>query len=73
MRFVEFSHGFVEPEWCINGHVGYVLDGDMDVDFDGETVHFSAGDGIFIPAGAEHRHRAKILTDVVRLVLVEEV
>jgi hypothetical protein len=45
----------------------------MDVDFDGELVHFSAGDGLFIPAGAENRHVVKFLSDVVRLILVEEV
>jgi quercetin dioxygenase-like cupin family protein len=72
LRLVEFSRGFVERDWCVNGHIGYVLDGEMDVDFDGNLVHFSAGDGVFIPAGAENRHMARVLTDVVRLVLVEE-
>jgi quercetin dioxygenase-like cupin family protein len=73
LRLVEFSYGFVEPDWCIHGHIGYVLDGELDVDFDGTLIRFSAGDGVFIPAGAKHKHKAKVLTDVVRLVLVEEV
>ena len=73
LRLVEFSYGFMEPDWCTHGHIGYVLDGEMDVDFDGEVVHFSSGDGIFIPAGMENRHIAKVLTGVVRLILVEEV
>jgi hypothetical protein len=73
LRLVEFSYGFMEPDWCTNGHIGYVLDGEMDVDFDGEIVHFSAGDGVFISAGTENKHVAKVLTDVVRLILVEEV
>jgi len=72
LRLVEFSRGFVERDWCLNGHIGYVLDGEMDVDFDGERVHFSAGDGVFITAGAENKHMARVLTDVVRLILVED-
>lgn len=72
LRLVEFTKGFVEPDWCTKGHVGYVLDGEMDVDFDGETVRFRAGDGLMIPEGREHRHKATVVTDVVKLVLVED-
>jgi quercetin dioxygenase-like cupin family protein len=72
LRLVEFSRGFVEPDWCMKGHIGYVLEGEMDVDFNGDLVRFSAGDGVFIPAGAENKHKGKVLTDVVRLVLVDE-
>jgi quercetin dioxygenase-like cupin family protein len=71
LRLVEFSYGFVEPDWCVHGHVGYVLAGDLDIDFDGTRVRFAAGDGIFIPPGGGHRHRAVVVSDVVRLVLVE--
>jgi quercetin dioxygenase-like cupin family protein len=73
LRLVEFAYGFVEPDWCINGHIGYVLDGEMAVDFGGDVVHFSAGDGVFIPPGVENRHRAYVSSDVVMLILVEEV
>jgi quercetin dioxygenase-like cupin family protein len=72
IRLVEFSKGFVEPDWCRKGHMGYVLSGEMDVDFDGHVVRFSAGDGLVIPAGEENRHKARVLTDVVRLFLVED-
>lgn len=71
LRLVEFTHGFVEPDWCLRGHVGYVLAGDLDVDFDGALEHFTAGDGVFIPAGDAHRHKATVVGDVVRLVLIE--
>ncbi len=73
LRFVEFSKDFVEPDWCIKGHIGYVLEGEMDIDFDGNIVHFGPGDGLFIPTGEDSKHIAKVLTDVVRLVLVEDV
>jgi quercetin dioxygenase-like cupin family protein len=72
LRMLEFSRGFVEPDWCLNGHIGYVLEGTMDVDFNGDLVHFSAGDGVFVPAGQENKHKVKVTTDKVRLILVED-
>ncbi len=73
LRLVEFSKKFVEPDWCRKGHIGYVLHGKMEIDFDGEIVHFGPGDGLFIPAGEDNKHTAKVLTEVVRLILVEDV
>ena len=73
LRLVEFIKGFVEPDLCTRGHVGYVLAGEMDVDFDGEIVRYSAGDGIVIAKGEENRHKATVITDVVTLILVEDV
>ena len=73
LRLVEFSAGFVEADWCVRGHVGYVLNGRMEVDFDGTLEVFEAGDGLFIPAGEAHKHKARILTDTVVLILVESV
>ena len=52
--------------------MGYVLAGEMDVDFSGQVVRFSAGDGVLIPQGEKHRHKATVITDVVRLILVED-
>lgn len=73
LRLVEFAKEFVEPDWCTKGHIGYVLAGQMEVGFDGQKVVFGSGDGIFIPAGEEHRHKGKVLTDVLKVVLVEDV
>ncbi len=44
----------------------------MDVDFTGSCIRFSAGNGLFIPSGPKSRHKASVLTDVVRLILVED-
>ncbi|MHC4435389.1 MAG: hypothetical protein ACYTBS_26460 [Planctomycetota bacterium] len=51
----------------------YERKGRMEVDFDGRVAQFEAGDGLFIPAGQEHKHKGKVLTDVVRMVLVEDI
>jgi len=72
LRFAEFGREFIEPDWCTKGHIGYVLEGRVEIDFDGETVVFEAGDGLFIPAGQEHKHKGKVLTDAVKLLLVED-
>lgn len=45
----------------------------MDIDFDGELVRFIAGDGVFIPPGEDNKHITRVLTDVVRMVFVEDV
>ncbi len=71
LRLAEFSKDFVEPDWCTKGHIGYVLEGAMEVDFRGHVVTFRAGDGLFIPPGHVHGHKARVLTDLVRVFLVE--
>lgn len=72
LRLVEFGKEFVEPG-CTKGHIGYILEGQMEIDFDGEVIVFGPGDGVFIPAGEEHRHKARVLTDTVKVILVEDV
>ena len=72
LRLAEFTREFVEPDWCVKGHAGYVLAGQIEVDFHGKKVVFGAGDGLFIPAGSEHGHKARAITDSVTLVLVDE-
>ena len=71
LRLVEYSK--VMPQhWCEKGHTGYVLDGRMEIEFENEAKTYSAGDGIYLPSGSEHKHMAKILTDTVTVVFVED-
>jgi len=72
LRLAEFTREFVEPGWCTRGHIGYVLEGRMEIDFDGNVIVFGPGDGLFIPAGRKHRHKARVLTETVQMVLVED-
>ncbi len=69
---MEFSEEFDEKEWCTKGHAGYVLEGSLSVDFNGTTVEFSAGDGIFMPQGNESRHKAFVARGGKALVLLFE-
>jgi len=73
LRLVEFSKEFVEPDWCVKGHIGYILEGQMEIDFDGKIIVFGPGDGLFIPAGEENKHKARVLTDIVKVISVEDV
>lgn len=72
LRLAEFGKDFIEPDWCTKGHVGYILEGQLEIDFSGNAVSFKPGDGIFIPQGKKHKHKAKVLTDTVKVILVED-
>lgn len=72
LRLVEFTSEFVEPQWCERGHVGLVLAGVLEVDFRGRVISYPEGSGIFIPQGPGSAHKARSLTPLVRLVLVED-
>ena len=74
IRLVEFSEGFLEENWCTNGHLGYVLEGSISIDFNGGVRAFSAGDGIFIPKGEQNKHKGKIIKgEKALLILFEKV
>ena len=60
IRLVEFSEGFIEPDWCIKGHAGYVLDGTLIIDFNGNIERYHKGAIIFIPPGKEAKHKVII-------------
>jgi mannose-6-phosphate isomerase-like protein (cupin superfamily) len=71
LRLVEYSKT-MQPHLCEKGHFGYVLDGKMEIQFAKEAQAYSAGDGVFIPAGEEHKHTARMLTDTVTIIFVED-
>jgi len=71
LRLVEYSKA-MPAHWCEKGHFGHVLEGLLEIEFASETHIFKQGDGVCIPEGSEHRHRAKALSDVVRVFFVEE-
>lgn len=72
IRLVEFSDEFNEKDWCTKGHVGYVLEGRLLIDFDGTVTEFTTGDGLFIPKGEGNRHRGHVRTGEKALVVLFE-
>jgi quercetin dioxygenase-like cupin family protein len=55
IRLVEFTGGVLEEDWCIKGHIGLVLDGEMEIDFGQSVSKLTKGDGLYIPEGTRHR------------------
>ena len=73
LRLVEFTSEFVEPDWCEKGHIGFVIQGELEIDFHGQLVRYPEGSGIFIPSGAANSHKRRSITPAVLLFLVEEI
>lgn len=60
MRIVRFSHGFREEGWCQKAHMGYVVEGEMTINFNGVQQAFKTGDALWIDAGAAHQHKVEL-------------
>ena len=73
LRFVEFNEQFREPDWCEKGHIGYILEGILEIDFNGKKQAYEPGDGLFILKGDAEKHKARAIGGPVRLILVEEI
>lgn len=71
LRLVEFTREFVEHDWCQKGHVGFLLEGELEVDFSSRIERVRAGNGLFIPEGAQFKHKARVISERALLVLVE--
>jgi len=72
VRLLEFSSEFVELQYCLKAHIGIVLEGELEIDFDGKIICYGKGDGVFIPKGEVAQHKARSLTPSVQLFVVEE-
>jgi quercetin dioxygenase-like cupin family protein len=73
IRLVEFASGDADPHWCDRGHIGYVLEGALAIEFNDAVHSFAAGDGLFIPSGAASAHRGVSITPGTKLLMVEDV
>jgi len=60
IRLLRFYDDFVEEHWCTKGHIGYVLDGEMTIDFNGELKNYQKGDGLWIVKGEQSKHKVLI-------------
>lgn len=70
MGKVKYSND-LPAHWYEKGHIGYVLQGEIEIRFDDQTQTYGPGDGILIPDGPEHRHVGKVLSETVTVVFVE--
>lgn len=72
IRLVEISSTCEHPDWCRTGHVGFVVSGDLEIEFADTVEKFSAGDAFLIMSGEDSRHKPKAISDKVQLFLVDE-
>ncbi len=70
VRLLELRSGFLELDWCVRGHVGYVIKGELEIQFDDRTEKFSEGDGLHIEFGEPHK--ALQLRQTTLLFLIDE-
>lgn len=73
LRLLQLGRELKHPDWCTKGHIGYVLNGELEITFADRPIRYKAGDGLFIPSGEEHKHKPKAVTESATLILVEEV
>lgn len=72
IRYVIFSYGLTEEDWCRKAHTGYVIDGVFSVDYSDGIELYKKGDVFVIPGGEEDRHMAILgENESVTLLLIE--
>lgn len=71
-RLVEMTPASLHPEWCEIGHVGLLVEGDLEIEFAAETLRYKAGDALHIPSGFAHRHRPRALSGRAQMFLIED-
>ena len=70
LRLVEYSKEML-PHWCEKGHYGYIISGQMEIEFKNKKEMYNSGDGVFLPPGAEYKHKAKVISEKVLVFFVE--
>ncbi|MDN4018399.1 cupin domain-containing protein [Zwartia panacis] len=73
VRLVEWDKAMVHPNWCLKGHIGYITEGDVEIDIAGKVYRYGVGDVFILPDGEEHKHRPKVLSEKVRFFAVEKI
>ena len=40
IRILEISKELYHPDWCKTGHIGFVMEGELEIEFDDETINY---------------------------------
>ena len=57
LRMASYGPGFVDDFWCEDGHIGFIYEGRLTIQFAEDEQHYKAGDAFYIPPGKATRHR----------------
>ena len=71
VRLLELEEGFCESDWCRRSHTGYVIEGELRVQFVDDSVTLKPGDALVLLGGEAGRHKAEVNRGPVMLFLVE--
>ena len=72
IRLVEYSQE-MPPHWCEKGHYGYLISGQLEIEYENSKILYMQGDGIFIPDGSDHKHRGRVLSEKVLVFFIEKI
>jgi quercetin dioxygenase-like cupin family protein len=72
LHLVEYSKE-MPPHWCDKGHYGYLIHGQMEIEYENSKIIYKPSDGIFIPDGPDHKHRGRVLSEKALVFFVEKV
>ena len=70
VRLVEYDRN-MPPHWCEKSHYGYVLEGIFEIEFDDQKIMYEKGDGLFLPAGINHCHKGRAITENALIFFIE--
>ncbi len=73
MSLLELGKELDHPHWCETGHVGFVVEGELEIAFGDKTIRYSKDDGLFILSGDGEKHIPKPISEKVVLFLVEDI
>jgi quercetin dioxygenase-like cupin family protein len=73
LRLLEFGQSLNHPHWCTTGHLGYVIDGEFEIEFEDKVIRLQRGDGLSIPAGENDKHRPRAVSETVRIIFFEDI
>jgi quercetin dioxygenase-like cupin family protein len=70
---VEYAEGASREEWCEEGHRGFVLEGEIEYEFnDGHPpLRIDAGNAFLLPGGQAHRGR-NLASGPTRMFLIDD-
>ena len=70
---VEYAEGARRHEWCLDGHLGFVLAGALEYEFEdgGEPLTLSEGEAFCLSTGRAHRGR-NLAESPTRIFLIDD-
>ena len=63
----------LHSNWCLIGHSGYLVEGEVESDVAGKIFTYTKGVVILLPESEEHKHRPKVLTEIAQFFAVDKV